>query len=58
MDKNFDRWNRLKKAINAADESERLVKYVDGGGSTSDPKAALADVFWVLLNSPEFLLNH
>jgi hypothetical protein len=35
-------------------ESERLVKYVEKG----DPKKALADVFWVLLNSPEFLLNH
>ena len=40
------------------EESERFVKYVDAGGATSDPAAALADVFWVLLNSPEFLLNH
>jgi len=39
-------------------ESERFVKYVDGGGPAKDPKKALADVFWVLLNSPEFLLNH
>jgi hypothetical protein len=39
-------------------ESERLVKYVEKGGSEGDPKKALADVFWVLLNSPEFLLNH
>jgi hypothetical protein len=36
------------------EESDRLVKYVDKG----DPKKALADVFWVLLNSPEFILNH
>jgi hypothetical protein len=36
------------------EESERFVKYVDAG----DPKKTLADVFWVLLNSPEFLLNH
>ena len=40
------------------DESERFVKYVDAGGAAGDPKKALADVFWVLLNSPEFLLNH
>jgi len=40
------------------DESERFVKYVDDGGVTGDPGKALADVFWVLLNSPEFLLNH
>jgi hypothetical protein len=39
-------------------ESERFVKYVDAGGAAGDPKKALADVFWVLLNSPEFLLNH
>jgi mRNA interferase MazF len=24
MEKNFDRWNKLKKAINASDESERV----------------------------------
>ncbi len=36
------------------EESERFVKYVDAG----DTKNALADVFWTLLNSPEFLLNH
>jgi hypothetical protein len=36
------------------DESERFVRYVEKG----DPKKALADVFWVLLNSPEFMLNH
>jgi hypothetical protein len=35
-------------------ESERFVKYVEKG----DAKKALADVFWVLLNSPEFILNH
>jgi hypothetical protein len=40
------------------EESERFVKYVDAGGSTGDTGKALADVFWVLLNSPEFLLNH
>jgi hypothetical protein len=35
-------------------ESERFVQYVEKG----DQKKALADVFWVLLNSPEFILNH
>jgi hypothetical protein len=40
------------------DESARLVKYVDGGGPKKDPKAALTDVFWALLNSAEFALNH
>jgi hypothetical protein len=41
-----------------AEERERFVKYVDKGGPAGDSKKALADVFWVLLNSPEFLLNH
>jgi hypothetical protein len=40
------------------EESERFVKFVDAGGAAGDPKKALADVFWVLLNSPEFILNH
>jgi hypothetical protein len=40
------------------DESERFVAYVDAGGAAGDKGKALADVFWVLLNSPEFLLNH
>jgi hypothetical protein len=40
------------------DEGERFVKYVDAGGAAGDTGKALADVFWVLLNSPEFLLNH
>jgi len=41
-----------------ANELERLVKYVESGGTRQDPKTALADVFWVLLNSSEFILNH
>jgi hypothetical protein len=40
------------------EESKRFVQYVDEGGAAGDQKKALADVFWVLLNSPEFLLNH
>jgi len=41
-----------------AEEVDRLVRYVDGGGPTHDPRQALADVYWVLLNSGEFVLNH
>jgi hypothetical protein len=40
------------------EEAQRLVKYVQEGGTSKDPKKALADVFWALLNSPEFILNH
>jgi hypothetical protein len=35
-------------------ESARLVAYVE----RADSRKALSDVFWALLNSPEFLLNH
>ena len=37
---------------------EKFSSYVDRGGAINDPKKALGDVFWVLLNSPEFLFNH
>jgi hypothetical protein len=40
------------------DEVERFGKYVTKGGPSGDPQRALADVFWVLLNSGEFLFNH
>ena len=40
------------------EELEKLASYVDRGGPSGDKKKALADVFWVLLNSPEFLFNH
>lgn len=40
------------------DELQRLVKYVDSGGPKKDSAQALSDVFWSLLNSSEFLLNH
>ena len=40
------------------DELEKFASYIDRGGATDDRKQALADVFWVLLNSPEFLFNH
>jgi hypothetical protein len=47
-------------------ERERTIKYVESGGSAGDASVdkeknynrALADVFWVLLNSGEFFLNH
>jgi hypothetical protein len=39
-------------------EAARLIPYAAGGGPSRDPKKALADVFWVLLNSSEFILNH
>jgi hypothetical protein len=51
-------------------ELSRMVRYVENGGSAGDKPAgtdaekqkrynhALADVFWVLLNSGEFFLNH
>ena len=39
-------------------ETARLVKYIDAGGPQHDPKKALADVLWALLNSSEFYLNH
>ena len=40
------------------EEESRLVRYVEAGGPTKNPSKALADVFWVLLNSSEFCLNH
>jgi Protein of unknown function (DUF1553)/Protein of unknown function (DUF1549) len=40
------------------DESDRLVAYLESGGAAMDPRKALSDVFWALLNSPEFMTNH
>jgi len=42
----------------SADELKKLTAYVDKGGPSGDPKKALADVFWALLNSSEFGFNH
>jgi hypothetical protein len=39
-------------------ESERLIRYVDGGGPTKDSARAICDIFWALLNSSEFSANH
>jgi hypothetical protein len=39
-------------------EAEKFGSYVERGGILGDKNKALADVFWVLLNSTEFLFNH
>ncbi|HVS37316.1 MAG TPA: DUF1549 domain-containing protein [Gemmataceae bacterium] len=39
-------------------ERDRLVAYVESGRPRKDPDSALADVFWALLNSSEFGVNH
>jgi hypothetical protein len=39
------------------EERERLLSYVERGGA-GEQKRRLADVFWALLNSAEFRLNH
>jgi Protein of unknown function (DUF1549)/Protein of unknown function (DUF1553) len=43
-------------------ELDRAVRFVEDAGKGKDVEAAagnaLADVFWALLNSPEFILNH
>lgn len=38
-------------------EMDRLLSYVENNPS-GDAKKGLADIFWALLNSPEFILNH
>lgn len=40
------------------DEREELVRYVDRGSTPEARAAALADVFWAILNGPEFRFNH
>jgi hypothetical protein len=40
------------------EEAVRLLQYVEKGGPSGNPRKALADVFWVLLNSSELILNH
>ena len=39
-------------------ERAKMVGYVKKGGVRKSRRQALADVFWVLLNSSEFMLNH
>jgi len=40
------------------EELEKFASYVDRAGADDKKRLALGDVFWVLLNSPEFLFNH
>jgi len=40
------------------DELAEIEPYVEQAGSETGKKQALADVFWALLNSAEFALNH
>jgi hypothetical protein len=40
------------------EEAARFTAYVEAGGPHHDRRRALADVFWALLNSSEFIMNH
>jgi hypothetical protein len=39
-------------------EAKRFAAFVESGGPAKDRKQAIADVFWALLNSTEFAVNH
>jgi hypothetical protein len=41
-----------------AEELSKFVRYVESGGARKDPHAAYSDLFWALLNSTEFCVNH
>lgn len=41
-----------------ANELSRFASYIKNGGPQNNSQEALADVFWVLLNTSEFLFNH
>jgi len=41
-----------------ASERATFGKFLADGGTTGDAAIAMADIFWALLNSSEFLLNH
>jgi hypothetical protein len=41
-----------------SDETVKLVRYIESGGGANDPRQAVADIYWALLNSSEFMLNH
>jgi hypothetical protein len=41
-----------------SDELAKALKYIDNGGTGNDSRKAVADIFWALLNSSEFMLNH
>jgi hypothetical protein len=40
------------------EELSQFRRHVESGGAGKDQKTALADVYWALLNSTEFFLNH
>ena len=40
------------------EELQTMIAYVSMGRSEDTERQAYADVFWALLNSPEFVLNH
>jgi hypothetical protein len=39
-------------------EAEKFGSYIDRGGAVGDKKKAVTDVYWALINSSEFGLNH
>jgi hypothetical protein len=39
-------------------ESSRVLPYLQRGGPSGNKSKALADVFWALINSSEFIFNH
>jgi hypothetical protein len=41
-----------------SEEAEKLIKFVNKAKTKEESRTALADVFWALLNSSEFNLNH
>jgi Protein of unknown function (DUF1549)/Protein of unknown function (DUF1553) len=41
-----------------ADELKLLVEFVDRRKTADEKEKALADIFWAILNGPEFHLNH
>jgi hypothetical protein len=43
-----------------AKEMRRMLRFINetGGGADNKLSQGLADVFWALLNSGEFILNH
>ena len=40
------------------EELQRLTAHMESGGPSHDTRRAIEDIYWALLNSPEFLLNH
>ena len=39
-------------------EARPMVRHVDGGAKSGNGGEALGDIFWALLNSSEFCVNH